>query len=84
MTITRGDGKDHRGTMRESPIGLQNGALSFPDPVPHALEVVAACGVLVADPERFMERLELDRDFALFETYDTMFLRRHHGRHDRA
>ncbi len=70
--------------MHECPIELGNGARSFPDPVPRGLQAVAARKVSVEDSEGCMERLEFDRGLGRFETYYTMPLRRHRGRHDRA
>ncbi len=82
--ITRGDGKDQGGTMHGFPVELQNGALSFPDRVPHAIHAVSARKVLVADQDGVVERLEFDRGLGLFERYYSMTLRRRHGEHPRA
>jgi len=84
MTIIQGDRRNRGGTIHGCPMEFQNGELSFIDRVTSGLQAVAARKVLVADLEGFMERLELDRGLGLFEAHDTMPLRRHRGRHDRA
>ena len=84
MTSARGDGNRHGGTRHERPIESKNGALSFPDRVPHAIHAVSARTVLVADQDGFIERLEFDRGLGLFETYYSMTLRRRHGGNNRA
>lgn len=70
--------------MHAFQVEVEQGALSFPDRVPHAVHAVSARKVLVADREGFVERVEFDRGLGLFETYYSMTLRRCHGGHHRA